>query len=111
MRSSHSVYKFRQRIRLPKIQPMKYSLQQSKSFRKDLKKLRRRDKDMSKLQSILRLLQQGVCLLPQQRKHLLLIGKYKHAFNVHIQGDWVLIYRLADDCLTLLRTGTHADLF
>lgn len=90
---------------------MKYSLQQTKSFRKDLKKLRRREKDIGKLQSILRSLQQGVSLLPQQRKHELLMGKYKHALNVHIQGDWVLIYRLMDNCLTLLRTGTHADLF
>lgn len=86
---------------------MKYSLQQSKSFRKDLKKLRRREKDMSKLQPILRSLQQGASL-PQ---HELLMGKYKHAFDVHIQGDWLLIYRLVGDCLTLLRTGTHADLF
>jgi mRNA interferase YafQ len=90
---------------------MKYSLQHSKTFRKDLKKLRRRAKDITKLQHILRSLQHDVTLLPQQRKHELLMGKYKHTFNVHIESDWLLIYRLVGDCLTLLRTGTHADIF
>ena len=40
-------------------------------------------------------------------------GKYKGFRECHIQPDWLLIYLLENDVLTLtlVDTGTHADLF
>ena len=42
-----------------------------------------------------------------------LLGKYKGYRECHIQPDWLLIYLIEDDILTLtlIDTGTHADLF
>lgn len=31
--------------------------------------------------------------------------------DLHIEPDWVLIYRVGGNDLELARTGTHADLF
>ena len=90
---------------------MIYSLHRTKAFRKDVKKMRRRDKDMRQLQRIVGMLQHGMTLPQQQREHVLLIGRYNHAHNVHVQPDWVLLYLPVGNCLKLLRTGTHADLF
>ena len=40
-------------------------------------------------------------------------GKYKGFWECHIQPDWLLMYLKEDDILvlTLVDTGTHADLF
>ena len=40
-------------------------------------------------------------------------GKYKGFRECHIQPDWLLMYLKEDDILvlTLVDTGTHADLF
>ncbi|MDR1085022.1 MAG: type II toxin-antitoxin system YafQ family toxin, partial [Deltaproteobacteria bacterium] len=31
--------------------------------------------------------------------------------DIHIQSDWVLIYRVVGNCLYLTRTGRHLDVF
>lgn len=38
---------------------------------------------------------------------------YKNVRECHIQPDWLLIYQINRDILTLilLRTGSHSDLF
>jgi len=40
-------------------------------------------------------------------------GKYKSFRECHIQSDWLLIYLVDNDVLTLtlIDTGTHATLF
>ena len=40
-----------------------------------------------------------------------LTGNYVGTRECHLQPDWLLIYRLVDDNLILVRTGSHADLF
>jgi len=40
-----------------------------------------------------------------------LAGKWKDHRDCHIHPDWVLIYRLEPGKLTLVRTGSHSDLF
>lgn len=41
------------------------------------------------------------------------LGQYKGYRECHIQPDWLLIYLIEDDILTLtlVDTGTHSDLF
>jgi mRNA interferase YafQ len=90
---------------------MKYFLQQTKTYRKDLRRIQRRSKNLSKLNQILRCIQQGRPLLPKHQIHVLLIGKYNNAFELHIEADWLLVYHLANNCLRLIRTGTHSDIF
>jgi mRNA interferase YafQ len=31
--------------------------------------------------------------------------------DLHIEPDWLMLYRIKDRELQLMRTGTHADLF
>ena len=38
-------------------------------------------------------------------------GPWRGHREVHIQPDWLLIYRVTRDELHLARTGSHADLF
>ncbi len=51
--------------------------------------------------------------LEVKNKDHALLGKYKGYRECHIQPDWLLIYLIEDDILTLtlIDTGTHADLF
>ncbi len=51
--------------------------------------------------------------LDEKYKDHPLSGNYKGYRECHIQPDWLLIYLIEDDILTLtlVDTGTHADLF
>jgi mRNA interferase YafQ len=40
-----------------------------------------------------------------------LTGKWKDYRDWHIRPDWLLIYQLESEKLTLVRTGSHAELF
>jgi len=40
-----------------------------------------------------------------------LTGNWRGYRDCHIQPDWLLIYRIADVELQLIRTGSHAELF
>ena len=82
----------------------------STAFRKDLRRARRRGRDLRKLDAIITRLQRGEALPVSNRDHPLK-GDWKGYRDCHIEPDWVLIYKLTDDELRLARTGTHADLF
>jgi mRNA interferase YafQ len=49
--------------------------------------------------------------LPAHNKDHLLTGNWKDHRECHIEPDWLLIYKLDPNQITLVRTGTHADLF
>ncbi len=38
-------------------------------------------------------------------------GNWKGCRDLHIQPDWILIYRLVGNLLRFERTGSHSDLF
>jgi len=75
-----------------------------------LKRLKKRGKDMAKLDPILRALCAGQALPPPLRDHPL-TGTWKGWRDCHIEPDWLLIYRATESLLILGRSGTHADLF
>ena len=81
-------------------------------FRKDLKRIRKRGYDLSKLDDILQSLQREE-LLPVKHHDHALTGDYIGFRECHIQPDWLLIYRINNNELFLFlsRTGTHSDLF
>jgi mRNA interferase YafQ len=82
----------------------------SGQFRRDVKRLKRRGKDVSKLREVILLLLAGAPLPDRYRDHPLR-GNWKGYRDVHLEPDWLLIYRVAGDELHLVRTGSHADLF
>ena len=86
--------------------------QETTRFRRDLRRMRRRGKDVQKLQTIVRLLVQEQPLAPRHRDHPL-VGDWLGYRDCHIEPDWLLIYKIDREkaTLTLARTGTHSDLF
>lgn len=86
-------------------------LQISTKFRKDYKRIKKRGYNLSLLQDVLDKLCAKEPLESKYRDHAL-SGSYKGFRECHIQPDWLLIYMLEDDILTLtlVDTGTHTDL-
>ena len=92
---------------------MKYRVFRAKRFRKNLKKMLRRGKDVNKLNEVVLKLAQGETLPPKYRDHAL-SGDLDGLRDCHIENDWVLLYfytSAGELVLTLTDTGTHADLF
>jgi mRNA interferase YafQ len=72
----------------------------------------KRGYDVKLLEEILDLLVQEIAL-PQKYLDHPLAGEYTGHHECHITPDWLLIYKIEKDILTLslTRTGTHSDLF
>ena len=85
-------------------------LSQTTQFAKDLKRMRKRGKDLAKLKTVVAALARSELLDPRHRDHPL-IGPWKNARDCHVEPDWVLIYTTDKHSLRLERTGTHSDLF
>lgn len=81
-------------------------------FRKDVKRMKKRGKNLDKLQTVITLLVNEIPLDIQYRDHAL-VGNYIGFRECHIEPDWLLIYSISKSklILTASRTGTHADLF
>jgi mRNA interferase YafQ len=79
-------------------------------FRRDVKLAQKRGNDMSKLRETILLLAAGSTLPPHHKDHSL-GGNWAHHRDCHIEPDWLLIYKVDEDDLYLVRTGTHSDLF
>ena len=82
----------------------------STQFRRDVRRMRRRGKDLKKLRQPLATLLQQAQLPARYRDHPLR-GKWRGYRDFHIEPDWLLIYRVEGDELQLVRTGSHSDLF
>ena len=83
---------------------------QTRQFKKDVKRMRKRGKDLEKIKAVIDLLVDGEPLPPKHRDHKL-EGNWIGRRDCHIEPDWILIYKLSEDELLLERTGTHSDLF
>jgi mRNA interferase YafQ len=79
-------------------------------FRKDLKLVAKRGKDIDKLEAIINCLQAQQPLSQKHKDHYL-TGNWVDHRECHIEPDWLLIYRVDDQYLSLERTGSHSDLF
>lgn len=82
----------------------------STRFRRDVKRMQKRGKDMDKLKVLLALLLEEQPLPASYLAHPLK-GGWKPHWDAHIEPDWLLIYRIEDGSLHLTRTGAHTDLF
>lgn len=85
-------------------------IDQSNGFKRDMKRALKRGKLPEKLFAVVDMLCVGQPLPVRYRDHVLK-GNWKEHRECHLEPDWLLIYRVADDCLYLVATGTHSDLF
>ena len=83
---------------------------QTTQFSRDIKRLIKRGKNLSKLRKVVTLLATDEILDAKYRDHSL-VGQWKPARDCHIEPDWILIYTVTETTLRLERTGTHSDLF
>ena len=79
-------------------------------FKRDFKKIKKQNKDLSKLRTVIENIAAGQSLEPKYHDHQL-SGNWKGHRDCHIEPDWILIYRITVDDLYLERTGSHSDLF
>ncbi|MCL1919641.1 MAG: type II toxin-antitoxin system YafQ family toxin [Kiritimatiellaeota bacterium] len=81
-------------------------------MRRDVKLMRKRGKDISKLTAALSLLARADPMPPRYRDHRL-SGDMNDFRECHIEGDWLLLYRISGDrlILTATATGSHSDIF
>lgn len=84
----------------------------TKKFKKDYKKIQKRGFDIQKLKIVVDMLRKQQPLPDKYRNHKL-SGEYANCWECHIEPDWLLIYIIENDILTLTltATGTHSDLF
>ncbi|MDE2662103.1 MAG: type II toxin-antitoxin system YafQ family toxin [Gemmatimonadota bacterium] len=82
----------------------------SARFKRDVKRARKRGKDLGKLRMLLALLIKQEPLTARHRDHPLR-GTWKGYREAHVEPDWLVIYRIRGDELHLVRTGSHSDLF
>ena len=85
-------------------------LRATTQFKRDLRRTRRRGKNVEKLNRIVDKLLAGESLDPQNRPHRL-SGEWSPCQECHVEPDWLLIWEEDEDSVTLIRTGTHSDLF
>lgn len=82
----------------------------TKQFEKDLKRCRRRGKNLDKFKILARTLISGKPLDPIHKDNKL-IGNYAGRRDCHIESDWLLIYKVDRNNIIFERMGNHADLF
>ncbi len=83
-------------------------------FKKDYKLALKRGCDPAELQVVISLLTNEQPLPEKYKDHALTNSKnYKDIRECHIEPDWLLVYKIYNEILTLrlIRTGSHSDLF
>lgn len=91
---------------------MKYEVQPTTKFKKDLKLCKNRGCDIGLIKEVIKKLANGEKLEDKNKDHDL-HGEWDGYRECHIQPDWLLIYKYVENelILYLTRTGTHSDLF
>lgn len=91
---------------------MKLEIKFTTQFKKDLKLAKKQGKNIDELFEIVERLQNREVLDEKYRDHNL-TGEFTGFRECHISPDWLLIYSINENCLTLVlvRCGSHSDLF
>lgn len=82
------------------------------AFKRDVKRMEKRGKNMDKLRDLVLTLINEKPLAKRYVDHALK-GDYKGQRECHIEPDWLLVYYLSkkERIIVFTRTGTHSDLF
>ena len=89
-----------------------YTVKFTTAYKKSYKLMKKRGMDLSLLDNVVDTLRQSKQLDTKYHDHAL-SGKFKGFRECHIKPDWLLVYLIENDILTLtlVDTGTHADIF
>lgn len=87
------------------------ALDRTTKFRRDLKRELKTDPGIQELlKSVISDLLEGKAL-PEKMKDHPLSGEWKDHRDCHVKPDLVLIYKTDDEAVTLVRLGSHSELF
>lgn len=91
---------------------MTYRIELTRQYLKDLKLARKRGLDERLLNEVIRILSEDGVLPAKNRGHAL-VGNFVGLRECHISPDWLLLYSKDKTLciLTLIRNGSHSDLF
>ena len=91
---------------------MKYKLVYTKKFEKDIKSLKKQNKDLTELFDVIDVISKGETLDKKYKDHKL-VGNFNNYRECHIENDFLLVYKIEKDKLILIlyRTGTHSEIF
>lgn len=92
----------------------KLEVKSTTNFNKDLKRVFKQGKDISKLENIVTKIANEELLDEKYRDHQLNDNKrYKGCRECHIEPDWLLVYKIINNelILILIDTGSHSELF
>lgn len=89
-----------------------YTVKFTAAFKRKYKMLKKRGQDLSLLDEVVDQLRQGKQLDRKYHDHELK-GTWKGFHECHIKPDWLLIYLIDKEIitLTLVDTGSHSELF
>lgn len=90
-----------------------YKIIATNAFKKELKLIKKRNKDLMKLRELIINLCTSNQLNSKYKDHLLINTNINNCRECHIEPDWLLIYQYEDNKLNLLliATGSHSELF
>jgi mRNA interferase YafQ len=78
-------------------------------FKKDIKILKKQGLNIDELKAVMELIQEEKEIPGKYRDHFL-TGNWNEFRECHIRADWLLIYRIQDDCVIFARTGSHSEI-
>lgn len=89
-----------------------YEVKFTTAYKKSYKLMKKRGLDVAVLDGVVDLLRQGKKLDEKYHDHSL-TGNFVGFRECHVKPDWLLIYLIENDILTLtlVDTGSHADIF
>ena len=89
-----------------------YEVKFTTAYKKSYKLMKKRGLDITLLDEVVDLLRQGRQLDEKYRDHGL-TGDFAGFRECHVKPDWLLVYLIENDVLTLtlVDTGTHSDIF
>ena len=89
-----------------------YEVKFTTAYKRSYKLMKKRGYDLSLLDEVIDRLQQGKTLDKKYRDNGL-SGRFQGFRECHIKPDWLLVYLVEKNILTLtlVDTGTHGDIF
>lgn len=82
----------------------------TRQFERDVKRAKKRGKDMEKFKAVARALLAEEALDPVYRDHRP-VGTWSGRREYHLDSDWLLINKVEPGRVIFERLGTHSDLF
>ena len=89
-----------------------YEVRFTTAYKKSYKLMKKRGLDLSLLDEVVDTLSQGKTLEEKYADDVLR-GKFQGFRECHVKPDWLLVYLIENEILTLtlVDTGSHADIF